>query len=213
MKGLFISGSSTDVGKTFIAEQIIRLLSESRRVAVRKPVESDCKTVDGRLVTQDAQTLLNTSNVNDDIDTVCPYKFSQCCSGESASAATNVTLTSAQLFDACQSDDYVVVEGAGGLLSPIAQNTLNIDLAAALNLPLIIIVKDKLGAVNQALLTIKVAEQYQLKVACIVLNQFEANTLNNADAIRRYSECEVVIYNDKSAALFRKKMRQILSID
>ncbi|ALE52459.1 ATP-dependent dethiobiotin synthetase BioD [Candidatus Thioglobus autotrophicus] len=213
MKGLFISGSGTDVGKTFIAQHLIHLLTQSRLVSVRKPVESDCRKVDGGLVTKDALKLLAASNVADDIDTVCPYKFLQCSNAESASKAENVKLSLEQLVDACASDTFVVVEGAGGLLSPLAEDTLNIDLAKSLALPLVIVVKDGLGAINQALLTIKVARQYQLEISCVVLNQFEPNTLNNASAIKHYGQCRVVLYNQALSAQFNQQMSEILALD
>jgi len=212
MKGLFISGSGTDVGKTFIAQHLVNLLTQSKTVSVRKPVESDCQVVNGDLVTKDAIKLLKVSNVDDDIDIVCPYKFHQCSSAESASKASNIELSLDQLIDACVSDSFVVVEGAGGLLSPMAKNTLNIDLAKSLALPLIIVVKDELGAINQALLTIKVAKQYQLEIACVVLNQFESNVLENASAIRHYGGCNAVVYNSSLTAEFNQILGKILRL-
>ncbi len=211
MKGLFISGSGTNVGKTFIAERLIRLLSKTRSVAVRKPVESDCKVVNGRLITHDAVALQKAGNIVENINNVCRYQFTQCSSGESASIASDKVLGLTDLVDACQSNNYVVVEGAGGLLSPIALDTLNIDLAATLKLPLVLVVKDELGAVNQALLVIKVAEQYNLKIACVVLNQIIENTLDNAIAIKRYSDCKVVIYNEKKLDLFESEIDRVFT--
>ncbi len=211
MKGLFISGSGTNVGKTFIAERLIRLLSKTRPVAVRKPVESDCKVVNGRLITHDAVVLQKAGNIVENINNVCRYQFTQCSSGESASIASDKVLGLTDLVDACQSNNYVVVEGAGGLLSPIALDTLNIDLAATLKLPLVLVVKDELGAVNQALLVIKVAEQYNLKIACVVLNQIIDNTLDNAIAIKRYSDCKVVIYNEKKLDLFESEIDRVFT--
>jgi dethiobiotin synthetase len=212
MKGLFISGSGTDVGKTFIAQRLVHLLAKSKSVSVRKPVESDCHIVNGELVTKDALKLLKASNVNDHIDTVCPYKFHHCSSAESASKAENTTLSLDQLVDACASEAFVVIEGAGGLLSPLAENTLNIDLVKSVNLPLVIVVKDELGAINQALLTIKVARQYQLEIACLILNQMETNMLDNASAIRHYGDCEVVIYNNDASAKFEKQLGRVLGL-
>ncbi len=210
MKGLFISGSGTDVGKTFIATKLVRLLSKTRQVAVRKPVESDCQQVNAQLVTKDAAALLESSNVDEDINTVCAYQFSQCCSAEQASIASGVDLGLSQLVDACAGDHYVVVEGAGGLLSPMALNMLNIDLAVALGLPVVIVVKDELGAVNQALLTLKVAIQHQLTVAGVVLNQFEPNTLNNAEVIEHYGGCKVVVYNGQNPSDFELSLQKLL---
>jgi dethiobiotin synthetase len=97
------------------------------------------------------------------------------------------------------------------LLSPIALDTLNIDLAVSLKLPLVLVVKDELGAVNQALLVIKVAEQYDMKIACVVLNQIIENTLDNAIAIRRYSDCKVVVYNEKKLDLFESEIDRVFT--
>jgi dethiobiotin synthetase len=211
MKGLFISGSGTNVGKTFIAERLIRLLSKTRSVAVRKPVESDCKVVNGILITHDAIALQKASNIVENINNVCRYQFTQCSSGESASIASDKVLGLTDLIDACQSSNYVVVEGAGGLLSPIALDTLNIDLAVSLKLPLVLVVKDELGAVNQALLVIKVAEQHNLEIACVVLNQIIENTLDNVIAIKRYSDCKVVVYNEKKLDLFESEIDRVFT--
>lgn len=213
MKGLFISGSGTDIGKTFIAQHLIGLLTQSRTVAVRKPVESDCTLVDGKLITKDASKLIALSNATDNIDTVCPYRFESCSSAESASKAENINLSLGHLVKACNSNEFVVVEGAGGLLSPMAENTLNIDLAKALDLPLILVVKDGLGAINQALMTILAARNSQLEICCVILNQFEANTLDNAVAIRHYGKCEVVVYSDNSVEEFNQRIGKLLNLD
>jgi len=210
MKGLFISGSNTDVGKTFIAQHIIALLAKSQQVFVRKPVESDCLQHNGELKTKDAVLLSNAANTSELIDKICPYKFSSCSSPEMASKEAAVSLSLADLVLACQSKDPVVVEGAGGLLSPIAENALNVELMQALNLPIVLVVKDELGAVNQALLALNAAKNYQLNVAMLVLNQIQPNGLNNALAISQYSDANVVVFNTKNLERFNAEAKDIL---
>ncbi|MCP4982636.1 MAG: dethiobiotin synthase, partial [Gammaproteobacteria bacterium] len=83
------------------------------------------------------------------------------------------------LIDACERDDSnhrLIVEGAGGFYSPLAEDGLNADLASALQLPVIIVVNDRLGAVNQALMALEAVSSRKLRIAAIVLNQVEANT-------------------------------------
>jgi dethiobiotin synthetase len=213
MKGLFISGSGTDVGKPWIAQRLICLLAKSKIVAARKPVESGCELIAGKLIAKDALKLWQVSTANEAIERVCRFKFRSICDAQSASKIMGAELTLEQLTQACASREFVVVEGAGGLLSPIAKNSLNIDLAQSLNLPLVLVVKDELGAINQALLSIRAAQQVQLKIACVILNQFEPNTLNNAEAVRHYGGCEVVIYQAHSPDLFEQQMRSILNLD
>lgn len=203
--GIFITGSGTDVGKTFIAKHLVKALSEHRVVSVRKPVESDCRLEGGELLTKDAAALQALSNAGESIDQVCPYRFALCASPELAAKADDQTLDLAQLVAASQAPNFVLVEGAGGLYSPIAQQALNIDLAKALELPLILVVKDELGAINQALLTDTAAQSAGLRVLAIVLNQFEPNALANDQAIVQYTDTPVVLYQGDDAE-FAKQM-------
>ncbi len=209
MKGLFITGSNTDVGKTFVAQHIISLLAESQQVFVRKPVESDCSQQNGTLVTKDAKLLAAVANSGESIDKVCAYKFSSCSSPEMASKEANSILSLNDLVVACQSKEPVVVEGAGGILSPIAEHALNIDLIQELNLPIVLIVKDELGAVNQALLALSATRSRQLNVAMLVLNQVQPNCLNNESAISQYSDANVIVFNAKKLENFNTKAKSI----
>ena len=128
-----------------------------------------------------------------------------CASPELAAKAGDKTLSLSSLVEASQAPNFVVVEGAGGLYSPIAQQALNIDLAKALALPLILVVKDELGAINQALLTDRAARSAGLSVLAIVLNQFEVNSLANDQAIAQYTATPVVLYQGNDAG-FSKEM-------
>jgi dethiobiotin synthetase len=100
--------------------------------------------------------------------------------------------------------DFVVVEGAGGLYSPIAAHLLNVDLAAALGLPAVIVVKDELGAINQALLSLRAAKAHNLNVIMLVLNQMSVNNLDNAQAIQAYTSTKVVVFHEDNQDEFAK---------
>jgi dethiobiotin synthetase len=195
MNGIFITASNTEVGKTTVAVEIVRRLSEERKVRVRKPVESDCPIVDGKFTPRDAIALSEACGNSEPLSTVCPYCFELEASAEKASNEAGKKLGLEQLVVACRKntgDDYVLVEGAGGFYSPIAERVLNADLASALNLPLIVVVRDELGAISQALLTIDAAHKNNLRVACVVLNQVESNTLSNLGALRAYTKVPLV---------------------
>lgn len=206
MKGLFISGSGTNVGKTFVASHLIQALNEKYTVVARKPIESDC----GKdLVPKDA-ILLNDACANPGpIDVVCPFKFEACVSGEKASAEQGVSVNLQDLLQAVQptnDDDFMVIEGAGGFYSPIAEQVLNSDFVMALGLPMVIVVKDELGAINQALLTIAAVKKHNLVIAMLVLNQVTSNNLNNAQALKAYTEVEVVVFNKSKLNDFNTKV-------
>ena len=82
----------------------------------------------------------------------------------------------------------LIVEGAGGFYSPLAEDGQNADLASALQLPVIIVINDRIGAVNQALLTLQAVTSRQLRVAAVILNQVIGNSsssdMDNAADLR-----------------------------
>lgn len=204
--GLFISGSGTDVGKTYIACHIIKILSAKFKVVARKPLESDCTPSVTGLIPKDATLLNNACQTPEALDAVCPFRFAARASGEKASADATVVLSLTQLSAACQTTDFVVIEGAGGLYSPIAKQVLNSDLVAILSHPLVLVVKDELGAVNQALLCLSAAEKQKLTVAMLVLNQITPNTLENAKTIKQYTQVPVVVFSTDNLTQFTQKI-------
>ncbi|WP_190600420.1 dethiobiotin synthase [Candidatus Vesicomyidisocius sp. SY067_SCS001] len=210
MKGLFISGSGTNVGKTFIAQYLIRFLTNILKVSVRKPVESDCKNKNGKLIPKDALLLSKACNIIESIDKVCRYKFKACSSAQIASKAVGLKLTLDNLVDACVADEFVIVEGAGGLLSPIAIKTLNSNLIQSINVPVVLVIKDELGAVNQALLSINAAQRYKLNISMVVLNQIYPNLLDNKKAINQYTNVNIVVFNHNDLKSFERQIEKIL---
>ncbi len=213
MKGLFISGSGTNVGKTFIACHFIRLLADCYTIKVRKPIESDCLNVGGALIPRDGALLSQACLGSEPIESVCPFRFEARCSAEKASDWAGVEITLKNLADACQpthSDDFVIVEGAGGLYSPIAKQALNVDLIAMLALPLVLVVRDELGAINQALLCVEAAKKQNLALLMIVLNQIKANDLDNAKALENYTNVPIVVFNADNLSDFDAKVRNLV---
>ena len=207
MKGLFISGSGTDVGKTFIACCLIQALNSKYRVVARKPIESDCIKTPQGLIPKDAVLLNDACSYPEPIEAVCAYQFEACVSGEKASTDQGVEVTLDSLVIASyppKTTDFVVVEGAGGLYSPVAAQLLNVDLAVALDLPVVIVVKDELGAINQALLSLRSAKAHNLNIIMLVLNQMSVNSLDNAQAIQAYTNTKVVVFHKDNQDEFAK---------
>ena len=176
--GYFITGSDTDVGKTYIACEIVRQLR--RRgvdVETRKPAESGCLlSSSGDLTAHDAAALQQANEHLESIERIAPYRFRAALAPHRAARLENRKLCLEELVDACSRDHpghLLLVEGAGGFYSPLAENALNADLASALQLPVIIVVNDRIGAVNQALMTIEAVQSRHLHVAAIVLNAVE----------------------------------------
>jgi len=173
MQGLFITGTDTDVGKTYVSALIVRHLRQMGiAVAARKPIASGC--ID---VCADAQQLAHASQEDEHL--VCPYQFSTMCSPARAITIAQSSVRLTHLIQACQPQphqSFTLVEGAGGWLSPLTPDASNADLAIALNLPVLIVVNNTLGCINHTRLTLSHITQLGLSCMGIVLNNITHNT-------------------------------------
>ncbi len=213
MNGVFITGSNTGVGKTTVSVDIIKHLRKKRKILARKPVETDCHLVNGGFVPKDATRLNEACSSGEDIEVVCPFCFELEASSEEASIHSGKLLELDDLVKSCRSkvgDNFVFVEGAGGFYSPIANKALNSDLAVQLDLPVIIVVRDELGAVSQALLTINAVESLKLQIACVVLNEIVPNQLRNAEALRAYTEAPIIEYSKNKLSNFCLEVERLI---
>ena len=185
MKGLFITGTDTDVGKTYIACLIAaELKSKGINVIPKKPVESGCELINGNLYPNDAALLLKASQSDLSLDNVCPFRFEAAISPARAAKINNQKIQLNELISICTANnnsenDFIITEGAGGFYSPLCEDGLNADLAEKLNLPILLVANDKLGCINHILLSLEAISARQLSVAAIVLNQCDAHTSHN----------------------------------
>jgi len=213
MNGVFITGSNTDVGKTTVGVEIIRHLSKTRKLRVRKPVETNCQLIDAAYAPKDAIALNEACPEPEPLSIVCPYCFVLEASPEEASSYDGATLSLDDLVSACNAnteDSFVLVEGAGGLYSPIAEASLNSDLARRLQVPIVIVIRDELGAISQALLTIEAANKNKLSVSCVVLNKIQENSLCNKEALTAYTNIPVVSFSKKTLELFCSEIEGLI---
>jgi dethiobiotin synthetase len=178
IRGLFIAGTSTEVGKTHIATMIARaLVAEGHRVGVYKPVASGCRVEAGQLVADDAVALWEAAGRPAELQRVCPQRFKAPLAPSRAAVIEGKRVDAALLRsgldywrDRC---DIVLVEGAGGLMSPISDENYNIDLAAEFGFPLVIVAANELGVINATLQTLITARTKApaLPIAGVILNQ------------------------------------------
>ena len=213
MNGVFITGSNTEVGKTTVSVEIIKHLRKKRQIVVRKPVETDCEVVNGAYVPEDAIKLNQACASGESIEVVCPFCYELEASPEEASLQAEQPLELVDLVRACQAnvgEHFVFIEGAGGIYSPIANKALNSDLAVELGMPIIIVVKDELGAVGQALLAINAAESHKLDIVCVVLNEMEPNHLSNAESLSAYTKTPVIEYSKNKQKHFFVEIEKLI---
>jgi dethiobiotin synthetase len=200
-RGLFITGTGTGVGKTYVAALIARALYASgRRVGVYKPATSGCESRDGSLVSPDAVTLWDAAGRPGAVDQVCPQSFAAPLAPHLAALAEGRRVDPQLLRSGIEiwraTSDIVLVEGAGGLMSPFSDEDYNADLAAEFGYPLVIVAANVLGTINATLQTLIAAHHHRtgLPVAGIVLNSPQAtvedpSAASNAKELRK--RCDV----------------------
>lgn len=166
--GFFITGTDTNVGKTWSSLALMRKLQrQGLQVVGMKPVAAGCEWLAGGWKNADALLLQQHGSVLHDYELINPYAFEQAVSPHVACEGRDVDLqvvrqAYAQLQTAAE---VVVVEGAGGWYSPLDRKLVNADLAAALGLPVIMVVAVRLGCINHALLTWRAIRQAGLPCA------------------------------------------------
>jgi dethiobiotin synthetase len=185
--GLFITGTDTDVGKTYVAALIARrLVADGRRVGVYKPAASGCLCKNGILVSDDALALWNAAGQPGEFDRVCPQCFAAPMAPHLAALAESRRLDPNLLLRGLdywrKQSEIVLVEGAGGLMSPLGEDRYVADLAEEFGFPLVVVSRNVLGTINQTLQTLIVASVFRegLPIAGVVLNHPTASSGEDA---------------------------------
>ncbi|MBI4332786.1 MAG: dethiobiotin synthase [Chloroflexi bacterium] len=199
--GIFIAGTDTGVGKTLVAGGMAAALRKrGADVGVMKPVESGCPKEGGRLVAQDALFLKEMAQCRDEMDLINPYAFEEALTPALAAERAGVAIDTARISSAFQilagRHGLVIVEGAGGLLSPLWKELVVADLAKKLRLPLVIVTRGSLGTINHTLLALYYARKERIPVLGLVVNRTApacglAEALN-AEALRRWAKAPLL---------------------
>ena len=196
-RGLFITGTDTEVGKTYVATLIVRsLVRQGHRVGVYKPAASGCRRVNGQIVADDAVSLWEAAGQPGSLEQVCPQRFIAPLAPHCAAQQEGRTVDAALLRDGlsvwADRCDIIVVEGVGGLMSPISDDDYVADLAIEFGFPLIVVAPNKLGTINQTLQTLITATAYDegIDVAGVVLNDvaplaFDASLSTNLTELQK----------------------------
>ncbi|MEM7008060.1 MAG: dethiobiotin synthase [Thermodesulfobacteriota bacterium] len=172
-EGIFVTGTDTGVGKTIVTASIAWNLAQAgNSVAVMKPVQTGT-IVSGPTDIEFVQELLGDDHK---IDVSCPYSFPDPVAPLVASMLSGERILIEKIKDAYEklssTNDYVIVEGAGGLLVPILEDYFMSDLALDLELPILVVSRPNLGTLNHSLLTLESAERKGLDIAGIVISNY-----------------------------------------
>ena len=179
--GLFVAGTDTEIGKTYVGILIVKaLVAAGHRVGVYKPTASDCVMDGNRIISEDALALWQAAGQPLTMEQVCPQAFRAPLAPHLAAQAEGKSIDSQLLrtgisawSDQC---DIIVVEGAGGLMSPLSETEYVADLALEFGYPMILVTPNVLGTINQTLQTLITASCFRegIPVAGIVVNDAQA---------------------------------------
>jgi len=199
VRGVFVTGTDTGVGKTVVGCALARALARrGETVAARKPVESGCEPAGDGLHPGDGEALRQAAGAREPLEVVTPLRLAHALSPERAATLEGMDLELYDLIAAARTgapDDFYIVEGAGGFLSPLAKGALNADLARSLGIPVLLVVADRLGCINHALLSIEAIEHRGLNIAAVVVNAVTADVdgdMNNREDLESRIPCPVL---------------------
>jgi len=174
-KGIFVTGTDTGVGKTIIAAGMVRLAHKAglRCVAI-KPVETGCELRSGVLYPEDGALLVRASDGDISLDECTPVRFSMPASPARAAAMEGSRIFLSDLVEhaltVAERVDLLVVEGAGGLMVPIENKLMMIDLIQRLGFPVLLVARSRLGTINHTLLSVEALRHRGIELKGIVIS-------------------------------------------
>lgn len=200
-KAFFITGTDTEVGKTYFGASLASALKESGySVGVFKPLESGCKHMEGQAVPGDAATLKDASGCEEDLSVICPFCFEEPITPCKAAKINEIQVDPEIIVKSFekieQAHDVTLVEGAGGVLSPMFNTWTVMDVIRRLDLPVINVVGSRLGAINHTLLTERAVLDENLRLIGHVLNNFHGTddpaVTTNQEMIDKFAGCPIL---------------------
>lgn len=170
----FISGTDTDVGKTIFTAGLARLLRDSGvDIGIMKPFAAGQKQSSG-FASEDVQMLVNAARVKDPESLVNPQFFPIPASPYTAfrnlGIKPNLELVTKSFSELKKLHDVMLVEGMGGIMTPILENYFVVDLIRDMKLEAIIVTSSRVGTVNHTLMTVKMCKEHDVKIKGIVIN-------------------------------------------
>ena len=191
-KGLFITGTGTDLGKTYIAGLIVKKLADAKQSAAyyKAAMSGNDRRADGSLIPGDALFVQKTAGISQPLEEMCPYVYEHAYSPHLASRIeghpVQMDVVKAGYYKVCSAYDFVTMEGSGGILCPICFDEAKIqleDVIRELHLPSILIADAGLGTINSVVLTVEYMKAKNLPVNGIIYNHYHGNDVMEDDNI------------------------------
>jgi dethiobiotin synthetase len=200
-KGIFVTAVDTEVGKTLCSCGMAEALIEAGLdVGVYKPVLSGAKEQNGRYMPEDALMLKSASGSDDDMELINPYCFLTPVTPAHAACIENVTIDKNVLMDNYnvikERHDLTIVEGAGGVMSPVTNDYLVLDMIKDMDCGAIVVTDTALGRINHTLMTLKALTSHQIDLIGIIVNRYPKRpSMANKSLlkyIRIFNDCEIL---------------------
>jgi dethiobiotin synthetase len=179
-RGFFITGTGTDIGKTYISALLARGLAKHAAVSYMKPIQTGCrKNRKGELLAPDFEFVNKTGIiVGSDYGLHVPYRFEPACSPHLAARLSrihiNIDVIKSCIDDICakpeMKDGCILVEGTGGILVPIDMQQSMLHLMLALDLPVILVTTPDLGTINHTMLSLCALRSVHVKLGGMIVN-------------------------------------------
>lgn len=188
MDGVFVLGTSTDVGKTVFSGGLLKMF-QGTRARYWKPIQT------GTIVGDDTADLKQIADAPAETFLEPVYRFPEPLSPVAAARKWNKTVEISEIVKTWRSHagkgEFIVIEGAGGVYLPLNEKALQIDLMTALGVPVVVLSNDSVGAINHTLLTLKALNDARLNVLGVVLMK-SRGSMGNAEEISHYGKVEVL---------------------
>jgi dethiobiotin synthase len=200
--GFFITGTDTSIGKTYVARLLLEGFAYRHTTTYMKPVQTGCtRNAGGTLVAPDFDYVMkNRAYMSAEMDDHVPYRFEPACSPHLAASLAGVTISLENIREkfARVSDkkSITIVEGAGGVLTPLSETTTMIDLMLHLRLPIVVVTSPRIGTLNHTLLTVEALAKRGIEPAGIVVN----NVTDIVEDFIYHDNVRVLRYNIPHAA-------------
>ena len=190
-KCIFVTGTGTDVGKTYVSGLIIKKLAENgKNAAYYKAAVSGNMRVGERLITGDPVQVKKMSGIEQPEEEMCPYVYEAAVSPHLASKIEGNPVKMGQILekfdDICRKYSYITTEGSGGIVCPLRFDDEKIqleDFIKARDLPCIIVADAGMGTINAVVLTADYMKNRNISVKAIIFNRYEPGNRLHEDNI------------------------------
>lgn len=227
-KHIFITGTGTDVGKTYVSGLLLKRMHELgwSSCYYKAAMSGNIRDTEGKLIPGDALCVKNISGIPQDIDTMCPYVYENAVSPHLASRIegnpVKMKVVKEQFHKLCGQYDYTVVEGSGGILCPLGFDEEKIqleDVVKELSLASLIVADAGLGTINYVVLTVEYMKQKKLPIHGLIFNHYHPGNVMEEDNIKM---CELmtgipcvarVKADDSEMAISEEALRKIFEAE